>query len=480
VVRQLLTESALLAAAGGVLGLLLAQSMAAVFLRFRPEGMPPFDLTLDYRILLFTVAASLLTVVLFGLAPALQTTRPDLNAELKDTMRAVRVGRVRFGLRAGLVVTQVAVSLGLLVAAALLLRSAHFGRTEDPGFRRHDVVSLDINVSTVPDRGGAHARIYQEAVRAAAALPGVEGVALAALVPLSGENSKATVRIARGGSAILASPDINQVGPGYFALLDIPVSRGREFTADDRQSSPGVAVVNETMARQFWDGDAVGKVLTEENTGNRIQILGVVADLRHRSFGEEPRAMVYFSADQRSRARMTLHVRTKLPPGAVTPALQRILHQVDRAVGLTPAETMTEYFERVTLPQRLGGAAAMSIAALELALVVMALYGVIAFAASQRRREIGLRMALGASSRSLVALIMQEGLLLTMTGVVLGVGVALLGASALRSTLIGVGPADPSSFAGAAVVLLLVGAAASYVPARRALSVDPSAALRSE
>jgi putative ABC transport system permease protein len=169
-----------------------------------------------------------------------------------------------------------------------------------------------------------------------------------------------------------------------------------------------------------------------------------------------------------------------VPPRAISPAIHRVLHEIERAAGLTPVETMTEYIDRVTLPQRLGAGAAMAVAVLELALVVMALYGVIAFAASQRRREIGLRMALGASSRSVMTLIMREGLLLTAAGAVLGVGLALMAGAALRSMLIGIGPADPVSFGAGVLVLLLVGAAASYVPARRALSVDPSTALRSE
>jgi predicted permease len=479
-VRQLLTECALLATAGGALGLMIAQSVAALFLRFRPDGVPVFDLTLDYRILLFSIGASLLTVVLFGLAPALQTTRADVNAELKDAARTVRVRGFRFGLRACLVVVQVAVSLALMIGAALMLRSSHAGQTEDPGFRRADVLSVGINLSTVPNRDGAHARFYQDAVRSVAQIPGVERVALAALVPMDGSNSQTTIRIAEGGSPISTSPDINIVGAGYFALLDIPVKQGREFTAADRDSSPPVAVVNETMARYFWNGEPVGKGFTDENTNEQVHIVGVVRDLRHRSFGEVPMPMVYFCATQRSRARMTLHVRTTAPPRVIAPVVQRTLHEIERSAGLTHAETMKEYFDRVTLPQRLGAGGAMATAGLELALSVMALYGVIAFTASQRRREIGLRMALGASSRSVITLIMREGLLLTAVGIVLGVGVALLGGVALRSLLIGIGPADPVSFGGAVLVLLIVGAAASYVPARSALSVDPSTALRSE
>jgi len=483
VVRQLLTECALLAGAGGALGVLIAQWVAALFLRFRPDEAPAFDLTLDYRILLFSVGASLLTVVLFGLAPALQTTRPDVNAELKGTARTVRVRGLRFGLRAGLVVTQVALSLALAIGAALMLRSALAGRTHDPGFRRADVLSVRIDLSGIPSRGGAHARFYQEAVRTVAALPGVERVALAAVVPLGGENTHTTVRIAEGREPVSIALDINEVGPGYFALLDIPLTQGREFTTADGRSAPAVAVVNESMARQFWNGDPVGKTFFDEGISVQVQIVGVVGDLRHRSFAEPPQPMAFFSADQRTdrgRPRMTLHVRTAVPPRAIAPAIQRTLHEVDRVAGLTPVETMDEFFDRVTVTQRLGAAGALATGALELALAVMALYGVIAFSASQRRREIGLRMALGATNRSVIALIMREGLVLTAAGCVLGVAIALVGGAALRSELIGIGPADPVSFVGAIAVLLLVGAAASYVPARRALRVDPSTALRSE
>jgi predicted permease len=317
-------------------------------------------------------------------------------------------------------------------------------------------------------------------VRSVADMPGIERVALAGLVPMDGTNSQTTIRIASGSSSFSTSPDINEVSAGYFGLLDIPVKQGREFTAVDRDSSPLVAVVNETMARRAWNGDAVGKVFRKENTHELFQVVGVVGDLRHRSFAEDPIPMVYFCATQRSRPMMTLHVRTAVPPRVIAPALQKALHEIDRAAGLTAAETMSEYVDRVILPQRLGAGAAMATAGLELALAVMALYGVIAFAASQRRREIGLRMALGASSRSVIALIMREGLLLTGVGVVLGAGVALVGASGLGSMLIGIGPADPVSFGGATLLLLLVGAAASYVPARSASSVDPSTALRSE
>ncbi len=475
VVSQLLAEGALLAGAGGALGLAIAHAVAVLFLRFRPEGAPAFDLTLDTRILLFSVAASLVTVVLFGLAPALQSTRPDLNAELKDMPRAVRVRGFRFGLRAGLVVTQVAVSLALIIGAALMLRSAYAGRNADPGFRRNQVLNVGLNLSGVRGGPSAHDRFYHEAARAVGALSGVERAALAALVPMDGSNSQQAIRIAD----VSISPDINIVGAGYFALLDIPLSQGREFLASDRGSSR-VAVVNEAMAREFWNGRAVGGTFTDEQRGELIHIVGVVRDLRHRSFAEEPRPMVYFSAEQRSPRRMTLHIRTTTAPLAIAPMVQRTLRDVERTAGLTHLETMDDYFARVTMPQRLGAGAAAATGALQLGLAVMALYGVIAFTASQRRHEIALRMALGASRRSVIALIMREGLLLTAVGVAVGVAVAIVSAVALSSLLIGIGPADPVSVGGAVLLLGLVGAAASYLPARRALSADPSATLRSQ
>jgi putative ABC transport system permease protein len=480
VVRQLLTECALLAAAGGALGLVLAQTAAVLFLRFRPDELPAFNLTIDYRIFLFAIAVSAVAVAFFGLAPALQTTRPDVNAELKGTLRAVRVRGVRFGLRSGLVVIQVALSLALLVGAALMIRSSHAGRTIDPGFRRNGVINIGINLSTIPDRGGARGRYYEEAVRAVASLQGVERVALAGLVPMDGSNSQRTIRIGAGPSSFTTSPDINEVGAGYFALLDIAVRQGREFTAVDRPASPLVAVVNETMAQRAWHGDAMGKVFTTENTNELFEVVGVVRDLRHRSFAEDPIPMVYFCAAQQTRPLMTLHVRTAVARGALVPAIQKTLHELNRSAGLTLPESMAGYIDRVTLPQRLGAAGAIATGALELALAVMALYGVIAFAATQRRSEIGLRMALGASSRSLIALVMRDGLLMTAAGIVLGVGIALAGAAGLGTMLIGVGPADPVSFTASAVVLLLVGGTASYIPARRAAMVDPSTALRSE
>ena len=479
-VQQLLTECALLAAAGGLFGLVLAQWIGMLFVRFRPDEAPPFDLSLDYRILVFAILASLLTTVLFGLAPALQSTRPDVNAELKDHARPIRVRRFRVGLRDVLVVVQVAVALTLIIAAALLARSLYATRFEDLGFRQDGVINVGINLSTTAIAPDEQARFYREAVRTVAGLPGVERVALAGLVPMDGSNRSGELRIGSGDAPESVSPDTNAVGPGYFAMMGIPVRRGREFADSDRAGAPPVAVVNEMMAQRFWKGDAIGALFRDTRLDADVQIVGIVADVRHRSFGEAPRPMVYFSADQRYHPRMTLHVQSSAPPAALGPAVVAALHAVDPAAGLARPQTMAEHMATASLPQRAGGLAAVAIGLLELALAVMALYGVMAFAMGQRTREIAVRLALGAPVGSITRLLMRDGLALALAGVAVGVVLALGAAQMLGSLLIGIGPADPVSFVGPAVLLLVVAAIASYVPARRALRADPTAVLRGE
>jgi predicted permease len=482
VVRQLLTECALLAAAGGALGLVVAQWAAALVATWRPAEVPALDLTLDYRVVLFTAGASILTLFLFGLAPALQTTRPDVNAELNDRTSPVRIRRFRFGLRDGIVIVQVTVSFVLVVGAALMLRSAWTGLREDPGFRRDGIFNVKIDLSTTTGDADSRNRFYRAAVESVTALPGVEHAALAALVPLDGSNR--TMAMTARADALMndAVVDVNVVGPGYFRLLDTPVVQGREFSPDDREGAPLVAVVNETMARRFWGDTALGKVFARRDLPGDIEVVGVVRDVRNRSLAESVIPIVFFPAGQSDEARMTLHVRTSAPPRLVAESVHRVLHELDPTAGLSAAETMTEFMQFVTLPQRLGGAGAAAAAVLELSLVAMALYGVIAYTTTQRTREIGLRIALGASSRSVARLIVMDGLALAGVGIAVGMAGALAAGPLVESggLLIGVSPIDPISFGVACVVLLTVACGASYLPARRALRVDPATALRSE
>jgi hypothetical protein len=258
--------------------------------------------------------------------------------------------------------------------------------------------------------------------------------------------------------------------------------QGREFSPDDREGAPLVAVVNETMARRFWGDSALGKRFARSDRPGDIEVVGIVRDVRNRSLGESVIPIVFLSASQSDDPRMTLHVRTPAPPRLVAEAVHRVLHELDPTAGLSAAETMTEHMHFVTLPQRLGGAVAAAAAVLELSLVAMALYGVIAYTTTQRTREIGLRVALGAPSRSVARLIVMDGLVLAAVGVVIGIGGALAAGPLVESggLLIGVSPIDPISFGAASLLLLTVAFCASYVPARRALRIDPTTALRSE
>jgi predicted permease len=479
VVRQLLTECVLLAAAGGLAGTLIAQSCAVAFISFRPDEVPPFNLTVDYRVALFSVAASLLAVVFFGLAPALQATRGDVNGGLKDREPVLRTSWCRFGLRDLLVVVQIAASLALVLGAALMARSLRAVGTEDLGFRRDGVINIGVDVSTIgPD--GAARRFVPDALRAVSDLPGVKGAAFAALVPLDGSNHTLGIEVRQDGRAAAETIDGNTITAGYFQLLGLPLLQGREFTDADGSASPFVAIVNETLARRFWGSRPLGGTFYDTGTKRTVEVIGVVRDFRTRSFAERPRPMAWFPAGQRSMHRMTLHLSTGESPAVIGPAVRERLRAIAPAAGLTRATTMDDYLEFITIPQRISGAAAAALGVLELLLAAMALYGVIAFTVARRTREIGIRVALGASASSVARLIMRDGCVLALAGVGLGLIVSVAAAPALASLLIGVGPADPISIAGTAAVILGVAVAASYVPARRALRVDPSAALRTE
>ena len=479
-VGQLLVECALLGGAGCALGLALAEWTALLFDRLRPPELPALDLTADYRVLAFAIGTCLLTVVVFGLAPALATTRPDVHSTLKNVERTARIRRLRFGLREGLVVVQVAASVALIAAAALLVRSLFASRFEDPGFRRDGLMLVGMDLSTANLTRQSRARLYRDAVGAVASFPGVEAVTLAALVPMDGRTWNEHITVESDGSSAPGLPDVNVVGPGYFAMMGIPLLRGREFTPLDREGAPPVAIVNEAMAERFWQGDAIGRVFRAAGRNADVRVVGVILNVRHRSFDEAPRPMVYFPADQSDVDEMTLHLQTRVPVASLETAIVGALGDVGPVAALSAPRTMTAHMEVVTMPQRAGGLAAAAAGLVELALAVMALYGVVAFAVAQRAREIALRVALGAENAAVTRLIMRDALAPAAAGIALGIALALGVAQGARSLLIGIGPADPVSYIAAAALVLVVAVAASYVPARRALGIDPNIVLKSE
>jgi putative ABC transport system permease protein len=485
-VRQLLVESALLAVAGGLVGLVLAY-WAGEVLAALPLPLPAqlsLDLGLDLRVFAFTFLLSLATGLLFGLAPALAATRPDLVAQLKDDGAAAGTGRLRrFGLRGLLVVGQVAVTLVLLVGAALLLRSLLASLGADVGFRPQGLAlaSFDLGMVRYPEAEGK--RFVADALERARALPGVAAAAVAERLPFS-LNVHVNQVYPEGYTPAPGEPgfalDVTRVSPGFFATLGVPLLRGRDFGPADAEGTPGVVIVNEALARRFWPGeDPIGKRLrTQGPDGPAFEVVGLVADYAVRAVGEEPRPMVHFARDQRYSPYATLVVRGR--PGAPpqVEALRRLLLGMEPDLVLIEARTMEQMIGVTLLPARAGAAVVGGFGLLALALAAVGLYGVIAYAVSRRTREIGIRMALGAAPAAVLRQVLGQGAALVAAGLALGAAGALAVTRLLAGAFFGLAPFEPGALLAAAGLLAAVALAANLLPARRAARLDPVTALR--
>lgn len=485
-VRQLLTESVLLSSLGGLLGLLLAHAATRLLLSFKPPVLVPvaLDLTLSYRVLFFTLVVSVATGILFGLVPAWEASRASLIAALKSEPLAL--GRRRLSLRNALVVVQVTFSLMLLIGAALLLRSARNAQAIDPGFETEKIVMFSTNLGL---HGYSDARgrdFYRLAVERVAALPGIAGASLTDKVPLGGdiaiENVSAEGRELEMGADGL-SIDSSTISPGYFRVMGVPIREGRDFAWNDSPESPRVAILNETAARRLWPGEsAIGKRVVRGAGGSReyFEVIGIVSDAKVRTLGEDARPQIYRSFGQDYSPMMHILARTR---GNPQPALGSVRHELlsmDASLAFFEARTMPQNLEVAFFPVRMGAFLFSLFGGLALLLTSVGLYGVVSYSVGRRTREIGIRMAMGASRSHITALVTRQGLTLVCVGVAFGWGAALLGARALSSVLYGIGPNDVLTFAGTAVVLSLVAFVASWIPARRASRMTPLTALRYE
>lgn len=488
-VRQTLTESLLLAMVGGALGALLADLVVHAALALQPPVMVPIslDVRVDLRVLGFTALLAGLTGVIFGLVPALQGSRQDLGLAMKAGEGRRASGSVGGWLRSGLVVVQVAVSLILLVAAALLMRSLANARHIDPGFATEDIVALSAGLRMqgyTPEEARDFMGRLEERV---AALPGAEVVAFAERMPLeSSVTLNAQVWLADRPLEPQESPPIAwfaSVSPSYFELFRIPMLSGRAFEATDVEEAPGVAIVNPTFAERFWPGDnPIGKRLsTVGPDGPWIEVVAVNAPHKIRTLGEEPEPHVYRPyAQEPSSGFGTLAVRTHGDAGAMLEAMRREMLSLDANLAVMEAETIRQHMSLSLFPVRAAAWSLMLLGGVGATLAAIGVYGVVAFAVSRRTREIGIRMAVGADRGSVVRMVVRQGLRLALTGVAIGVGASLVVTRALAALLYGISPGDLPSFAAAAVVLVAVALLANLIPARRAGRVDPVAALRSE
>ena len=484
-VQQLLTESVLIALLGGVAGLAAAGWVADLIVRLRPPVSFPIRLAVetDARVLWFTLGVSLLTGIVFGLLPALRASRPQLVAELKGDVVRRRAGS-RYGLRDLLVVGQLAVSLVLLVGAALFLRSLGRAQAVDPGFDAENVVLMSFALEAQGYNQARTRAFYDQLLERARALPGVEGATLATSVPLGGSYGRRGTRIEGYTPGPGESTEINWnvVGADYFRVMRVPVMRGRAFTGLDRDGAPLVVVINEAFARRYWPGeDPIGKGISVTGAEGPFRpVVGVVADGKYRSLAEDPLPYMYLPFGQQYRAWMTLHVRSAGDPGPVLARLRQEVQSLDPNLPIVNPTTLKEQIGIAVLPQRLAATLLSAFGVLAVLLAVIGLYGVMAYAVSQRTREFGIRTALGATWRDVVRQVVGEGLLLAGTGLVIGLAVAAAVTRFARAFLFDVSPLDPVAFGAVTLLLLGVTAVASYVPARRATRVDPMVALRYE
>lgn len=481
-VQQLLTETAVIALLGGAVGLLMAKWAMGLLTAFRPPLPVPvaLDISLDGGVLAFTALVAALTGFIAGAAPALGAARLDLVSALKGGSYGGSARRRRPAMRSVLVVSQMATCVVLLTMAGLLLRSLRAAQNVELGFDPSGVAIFSIepgNQGYDEARGRA---FYGDLLGRVAALPGVRAASIAESTPLGLDYSRRGVSVE--GYSPRPGEDMefgaNVVGPGYFGLMHIALDRGREFTQRDRQGSLAVAIVNQSFARRFWPGeDPIGKRIRIGD--QQREVIGVARDSRIRSLSESSTPYFYLPFLQHYQPNMTLEVRTAGDPSAIIPAVRSEIGALDRDLPVQ-AGTMEEALGLSLLPQRAGATLLGIFSVLGLVLASIGLYGVVAYAVAQRTRELGIRVALGAESSDIYRVVMGHGAKLTMLGLAIGIGAALLLARLASGVLFGVSPADPLTLGGVAAILVVVALAASYVPARRAIRVDPLVALKEE
>jgi predicted permease len=489
--RQLLTESLTLAFAGGAAGVVLALWLSRVLLQMASGRRPLLlDVQLDLRVFAFTAIASLLTGVLFGLAPTLAGSRLDLASALKSGAGSGTPGRSRrFRLGRALVVAQIAMSLLLLVVAGLFLQTLQNLRTAELGFEPKQILLFGLQRPDRQSERAEPANFFNEVLRRVEALPGVQSVSLSQDVLVGGGSWSRSFHIQgwppprRGRRPQTWGL---RVGPKFFETMRIPLLRGRDFVHGDTLSEkPKVAVVNSAFVKQFLPGqDPLGKIISWgfESKDGGMEIVGLAADAKYSSLREPPPPTVYapYSLVGQSLGDVHYEVRTAGNPKALVPAIQQAALEVDRSLVLFDVKTQTDQIEEALSQERMFAKLTGMFGMLALLLACVGLYGILSYAVTQRTSEFGIRMALGARPADVLAGVMRETMWLVGAGVLVGLAGAVAATHVLGAALYGVKPADPVTLLGAAAVLAAVAALAGYVPARRASRVDPMVALRYE
>jgi predicted permease len=485
-IRQLLTESLILSLLGALAGL----GLAALLLRIAnavpvPIAIPlALGLRIDGRVLLFTTVVATLAGIVAGVAPALRATRPNLASDMKgDAPIASAAGR-RWTLRDGLVALQAAVTLVLLVCAGLLTRSILEARNVDLGFRAEGLVAVSTELGLVGYDDARASQFFERALERVRALPGVTAASRSVRQPLAVNYNYNMVFFAERqqadgkGLAVAAT----WVDGNYFATLSVPLLRGRNFTTADVAAAPRVVIVNEAFARTYWPGsDPIGrKFRVRAVDGPEYEVVGIAADYKVQTVGEKPTPYIHYALSQRTFTGEVLIVRSAVDATALVGAIRREILSMERNAVFLDSATMESLVDVTLLPATLAARTIGAVGLIATALAAVGLYGVIAYTVARRGREIGVRMALGATPAAVKRMIMRQGLTVTGAGLLVGIALSWLAARAIASTLYGVGALDPAAWAGAVVVLLGAAALANYIPARRAARMEPSIALRLE
>jgi putative ABC transport system permease protein len=488
-IRQLLTENILLSLLGGGMGLLLAYWLTYLMQGFIPvieyNVLNDF-FGIDSRVLIFTLVISLLTGVLFGLAPAWHASKPELVPVLKGEITTQSGKRRRLTLRNSLVVAQVALSLVVLVCAGLFVQSFRYAQRMDPGFGAQNVLLMTINPQLIGYDETQNKDFFARTVEGVKALPGVEAASVTRLAPL-GDSSNSSGPILREGETLARGSAgrvimNTSVSPGYFQTMQIPILEGRDFDDRDRKGSQQTVIVNDRMAEMMWPGQsAVGKrILVGTDSHDPLEVVAVVKTGKYRSLSEDPKPFYYYPMRQRRPAGMTLLVRTSGDPHALINAVRTHIQSLDRRMPVFAVKTLPEHMTWALWAPRMAASLSLAFGLVALLLSAVGLYSVMAYVVSQRTREVGIRMALGAQRRDVLRLMAAYGMSLAFIGLAIGLGLAFVLARALSAVLIGVSVYDLTIFLTAPVLLTLVAAAACVFPARRATKVDPLVALRYE
>jgi putative ABC transport system permease protein len=492
-INQFLTESLLLAMMGGVLGLLLALWASDALIALSPANIPRLkEAGMDGRVLGFTLLLALLTTLIFGLAPAWQASKPDLNDVLKEEGRGASSSSGR-RLRSLLIVAEVAVSVVLLVGAGLMIKSFVQLQSVNAGFDTRNLLTMEITLP--PSRYGQNQQqiaFFQQALEQMKSLPGVQAAGAVQDLPFKFNEMSFPVKIDDALQGQLAQSASEQpkavyraVTDDYFRALGIPLLEGRSFTAQDDQNSNPVVVINQAMANRFWPGeDPLGKrIRFGEASDPAYTIVGVVGDIKNMGLNADEGAVMYQPHAQKRfpwLRWMTLVVRTNEDPMSLAAAVRGRILEVDKEQPVSGVATMEQLLTESIATPRFSTAVLGGFALLALALTVIGVYGVVSYTIAQRTREIGIRMALGAQVRDVMRLVIGQGLKLVLTGVAVGLAGACALTQTMKSLLFGVSARDPAIFAIVAVLLTGVALLACYLPARRAAQVDPMIALRYE